>query len=181
MTTRRQWLQTSANGNLQVEIWYLNEAGIAAATAGAVWCHDFIVTWSGAPINERFVAFTLKDVNQVSPVRDFDGANNASATTIAAAPSLRSLSRPHNARRDFSFGSESATLSPAATNLRAQAAPIALTAFAMMMDRPVTGSAYAVFRPDAKAPPLGEAPASLNANLIFRSMCRPFAIARSDP
>ena len=75
--------QTSANGNLQVEIWYLNEAGIAAATAGAVWCHDFIVTWSGAPINERFVAFTLKDVNQVSPVRDFDGANNASATTIA--------------------------------------------------------------------------------------------------
>lgn len=75
--------QTSANGNLQVEIWYLNEAGIAAATAGAVWCHDFTVTWSAAPLNERFVAFTLKDVNQVTPVVDFDGANNASATTIA--------------------------------------------------------------------------------------------------
>ncbi len=75
--------QTSANGNLQVEIWYLNEAGITVATAGAVWCHDFVVTWDAAPINERFVAFTLKDVNQASPVGDFDGANNASATTIA--------------------------------------------------------------------------------------------------
>ncbi len=75
--------QTSANRNLQVEIWFLNEAGIAAATAGAVWCHDFIVTWDATPISERFVAFTLKDVNQVSPVGDFDGANNASATTIA--------------------------------------------------------------------------------------------------
>ena len=75
--------QTSANGNLQVEIWYLNEAGIAAATAGFVWCHDFIVTWDAVPIAERFVAYTLKDVDQASPVADFDGANDANNTTIA--------------------------------------------------------------------------------------------------
>ncbi len=75
--------QTSANGNLQVEIWYLNEVGIAAATAGAIWCRDFVVTWNGVPVVERFFAFTLKDVNQASPVADFDGANDPGSTTIA--------------------------------------------------------------------------------------------------
>ncbi|GAB1446163.1 hypothetical protein MASR2M41_19190 [Flammeovirgaceae bacterium] len=75
--------QVSVNSNLQVEIWYLDEAGIVAATAGAVWCRDFAVTWSAAPTNERFVAFTLKDVNQVSPVSDFDGANDTGSSTIA--------------------------------------------------------------------------------------------------
>lgn len=67
----------AGSDDLRAEIWYLNEAGINAAAAN---CNNFIVNWSGAVTNETFAAYTLKDVDQTTPV----------ATTGSAAPAANS-------------------------------------------------------------------------------------------
>ena len=50
----------------RTELWYLNEAGIAAAVG-----NTFSVTWGGsAPSNPMYAAATYADVNQSSPILD---------------------------------------------------------------------------------------------------------------
>lgn len=67
----------SGSNDLRAEIWYLNEAGINAAAAN---CNNFTVNWSGAVTTETFAVYTLKDVDQATPV----------ATTGSAAPAANS-------------------------------------------------------------------------------------------
>lgn len=70
--------QGSGGNDLRTEIWYLNEAGINAATG---FCNNFIVTWSGAT-TEAFTVVTLKDVDQTTPVAATGtGSPNADGTT----------------------------------------------------------------------------------------------------
>ncbi len=65
---------------LRGEIWYLNEAGISAARGSC--SYNFVVTWSAGPTNEVFTAFTLKDIDQTTPVAAVNSAE-ASATNLA--------------------------------------------------------------------------------------------------
>ena len=70
---------------LRTEIWYLKEAGIRAAS-GYCTAYDIIVTWSAAPTNEAFSVFTVKDVDQTTPVpagTSTGGGANAGVTTTA--------------------------------------------------------------------------------------------------
>jgi hypothetical protein len=69
----------SGAGGLQGEIWYLNEAGISAARGSC--SYNFVVTWTAGPTNEAFTAFTLKDVDQTTPVA---AVNSASTNNVAA-------------------------------------------------------------------------------------------------
>lgn len=62
------------------EIWYLNESGISAARGACNY--NFVVTWSTGPTAEAFVALTLKDVDQTSPITASNGAT-ANATTVS--------------------------------------------------------------------------------------------------
>jgi hypothetical protein len=61
----------------RIELWYLNETGIVAATG-----NTFVVTYGGAtPSAKHFAAATFKNVDQTAPI--FDHAVNA---TSAATP-----------------------------------------------------------------------------------------------
>lgn len=68
----------SGSNDLRAEIWYLNEAGINAAVAN---CNDFVVTWSGAVTTETFAVYTLKDVDQATPVAA-TGSAAVTSTTV---------------------------------------------------------------------------------------------------
>lgn len=73
--------RTHASGVVQrTDIWYLNEAGISAARGSCN--HNFIVTWSSAPTNEVFAAFTVKDIDQTTPVAASNSAGNNTIATI---------------------------------------------------------------------------------------------------
>jgi hypothetical protein len=66
------------SGNItRTEIWYLNEAGISAARSACNF--NFVVTWSSAPTNEVFAAFTLKDIDQTTPVAAVNSAQSGAA------------------------------------------------------------------------------------------------------
>lgn len=65
---------------LRTDIWYLNEAGISAARGACSF--NFVVTWSSAPTNEVFAAFTLKDIDQTTPVAASNSAGGNNITTI---------------------------------------------------------------------------------------------------
>lgn len=65
---------------IRTEIWYLNEAGISAARGACSF--NFVVTWSSAPTNEVFAAFTLKDIDQTTPVAASNSAGGNNITTI---------------------------------------------------------------------------------------------------
>jgi hypothetical protein len=71
----------SGGGGLQGEIWYLNEAGISAARGSC--SYNFIVTWTAGPTNEAFTAFTLKDVDQTTPVAVVNSASTNNVATQA--------------------------------------------------------------------------------------------------
>ena len=59
----------------RVELWYLNEAGIAAASG-----NTFSVTWGGAaPTQPMYAAATYENVNQSTPIAD--SASNSTDTT----------------------------------------------------------------------------------------------------
>ncbi len=57
------WVASATSGStpVTVEVWVLNEAGIAAATDST-----FVPTWTGAVANENESSFFLGDVNQSS-------------------------------------------------------------------------------------------------------------------
>lgn len=74
----------SGSNDLRAEIWYLNEAGINAASAN---CNTFVVTWSAGITTETFAVYTLKDVNQTTPVATTNGAAPAANNTVVALPS----------------------------------------------------------------------------------------------
>ncbi len=59
----------------RVELWYLNDAGIAAASGST-----FSVTWGGtAPVDPMYAAATYENVNQSTPISD--SASNSTDTT----------------------------------------------------------------------------------------------------
>ncbi|HRG10952.1 MAG TPA: hypothetical protein PLJ08_20435, partial [Cyclobacteriaceae bacterium] len=71
--------RTQASGVVQrTDIWYLNEVGISAARSSCTY--NFVVTWSSAPTNEVFAAFTLKDIDQTTPVAAVNSAQSGTAT-----------------------------------------------------------------------------------------------------
>jgi hypothetical protein len=66
---------TVVNAQDRIELWYLKETGIAAATA-----NTFVVTYgSGTPSNQLFAATTYKNVDQTTPVP----ASNVNSTNAA--------------------------------------------------------------------------------------------------
>jgi hypothetical protein len=76
-------VQSSGGGGgvLRGEIWYLDEVGISAARGSCTY--DFVVTWSSGPTTEGFAAFTLKDVDQTTPVADVNSAGQNNTTNLA--------------------------------------------------------------------------------------------------
>jgi hypothetical protein len=54
---------SSGNYDSVTEVWYLNEAGIAAASGST-----FSVTWNGAPTGERYMSGFYTGVNQTTPI-----------------------------------------------------------------------------------------------------------------
>lgn len=75
---------TSGGCSGRVELWYLNEAGIQAASG-----NTFIVTWSGGPPSApAYAAITYKNVSQTTPI-----ATSATAVgTSTPNPITRSVS-----------------------------------------------------------------------------------------
>ncbi|MBT1697379.1 T9SS type A sorting domain-containing protein [Fulvivirgaceae bacterium PWU4] len=70
----------TGNNDTRAEIWYLNEAGINAASAS---CNNIVVSWNNTPTNETITAFTLKNVDQTAIITDSDGtALGANGTTV---------------------------------------------------------------------------------------------------
>ena len=68
----------------RTEIWYLNEAGIAAAGSST-----YVVTWGGsAPASPKYSSATYGNVDQASPIvhhignSDDDGSPNPMTTTV---------------------------------------------------------------------------------------------------
>ena len=60
----------------RVELWYIDEAGIAAASG-----NTFAVTWGGSsPGRQMFAAATYEDVNQSTPISDSSSAQTGSST-----------------------------------------------------------------------------------------------------
>jgi hypothetical protein len=67
---------TVVNGSDRIELWYLKEAGITAATA-----NTFVVTYGGTtPSNQLFAAATYRNVDQTAPV-SASGVNSVNAAT----------------------------------------------------------------------------------------------------
>ncbi|MBX2970473.1 MAG: T9SS type A sorting domain-containing protein [Cyclobacteriaceae bacterium] len=81
LTQARTQVGTGGGGGnqLRTDIWYLNEAGISSARGAC--SYNFEVNWSTATGNEVFAAFTLKDVDQTTPVSAVNGGHTAVATT----------------------------------------------------------------------------------------------------
>jgi hypothetical protein len=67
------------------EVWYLNEAGIRAATGTS-----FTVTWSGTAdlFEPYYSAVTLRNVNQVTPIGDTSSNGTETANPIQVAAAL---------------------------------------------------------------------------------------------
>ncbi len=68
------------------EVWYLDEAGIQAATGTG-----FAVTWTGAApdqLNEMYSAVTLRNVDQATPIGDISSAATTTANPIQVAAAL---------------------------------------------------------------------------------------------
>lgn len=72
----------TGSNDIRTEIWYLNEAGINAASS---FCNDFTVTWSSAPTAESFTAITLEDTDQATPVANSNGTSNTGGTNTTIA------------------------------------------------------------------------------------------------
>ncbi|MFN3839908.1 MAG: T9SS type A sorting domain-containing protein [Cyclobacteriaceae bacterium] len=85
--------------DLRAEIWYLDEAGINAASG---YCNDFVVTWSGAT-TEVFTVVTLQDVDQATPVAatgtGSPAAGGTTATTSGMAAGVNDISYYASATR----------------------------------------------------------------------------------
>ncbi len=98
----------TGSNDLRAEIWYLNEAGINNASAN---CNNFVVTWSGAT-TEAFTVFTLKDVDQTTPIAatgtGSPAADGTTTTTAAMAAGVNDISCYASATR-----ANSATHTPA--------------------------------------------------------------------
>ena len=70
----------------RTELWYLDEAGIQAATGST-----FSVTWSGDPpfeLEEYFAAVTLEGVDQSSPIGDTSTNSTTTANPIQTSGTL---------------------------------------------------------------------------------------------
>lgn len=70
----------------RVELWYLDEVGIQAATGST-----FSVTWSGDPpyeLEEHYAAVTLENVDQISPIGDSSTNGTTTANPIQTSSSL---------------------------------------------------------------------------------------------
>ena len=64
--------------NIRAELWYLNEAGIQAATGST-----FSLTYSnGSPTNSRHAAVTYRTVDQTTPIGDSDFNSTLSSDPI---------------------------------------------------------------------------------------------------
>jgi hypothetical protein len=74
--TRVDGALAGTNSRVRIEIWYLNEAGIAAATNGT-----FAVTYNGAPPGTQlFAAATYRNVDQTTPITA-SSINSTNAST----------------------------------------------------------------------------------------------------
>jgi hypothetical protein len=75
--------QTSdaANPSLTTAVYYLNEAGITAATDGA----NLVVTWSGAPTVQQEWAVFLQNVNQAAPYAYLQQSTSTTTNITASA------------------------------------------------------------------------------------------------
>ncbi len=69
----------TGGGSLRGEIWYLNESGISSARSGC--SYNFVVNWTAGPTDEAFTAFTLKDVDQTTPLAV---SNSGTANNVAS-------------------------------------------------------------------------------------------------
>lgn len=70
----------------RTELWYLDEAGIQAATG-----NTFSVTWAGDPpfeLEEYYAAVTLQDVDQINPIGDSSTNSTTTANPIQTSSSL---------------------------------------------------------------------------------------------
>ena len=70
----------------RTELWYLDEAGIQAATGST-----FSVTWAGDPpfeLEEYYAAVTLEDVDQNSPIGDSSTNGTTTANPIQTSSAL---------------------------------------------------------------------------------------------
>ena len=70
----------------RTELWYLDEAGIQAATGSS-----FTPTWSGDPpfeLEEYFAAVTLENVDQSAPIGDTSTSSTTSSNPIQIASAL---------------------------------------------------------------------------------------------
>jgi hypothetical protein len=73
--TRADGAIAGTNSRVRIEIWYLNESGIAAATNGF-----FAVTYNGGtPGTQHFAAATFRNVDQTAPI--FASSINATNAT----------------------------------------------------------------------------------------------------
>jgi hypothetical protein len=74
--TRANGVVVGTNSRVRIEIWYLNEAGIAAATNGT-----FAVTYGGGtPGTQHFAAATFRNVDQTGPI-SASSVNSINAAT----------------------------------------------------------------------------------------------------
>lgn len=75
----------SSSNDLRTEVWYLKDAGISAAASA---CNNIVVTWSGgySPSSQVVTAFTLKDVDQTTPVAATNTAAPATSGTTVTLP-----------------------------------------------------------------------------------------------
>ena len=69
----------------RLEMWYLDEAGIAAASG-----NTFVITgWTGTdPADELYDAVTLENVDQATPIGDFSPGNIADAPAVQIGTAL---------------------------------------------------------------------------------------------
>ncbi|MBN8575844.1 MAG: T9SS type A sorting domain-containing protein [Cytophagales bacterium] len=70
----------AVSGIMRTDLWYLNEAGISAARGGCSF--NVVVTWSVAPLLEAVAIMTLQNVDQTSPVVNFNSGTNADGTLV---------------------------------------------------------------------------------------------------
>ncbi|MBN8703604.1 MAG: tail fiber domain-containing protein [Bacteroidetes bacterium] len=74
---------TSNGEETHLEIWYLGEAGIAAATSS-----NFAFTWSGGFDAQIYAVASFQYVDQASPVADFETIGSTSTATLTFSSTL---------------------------------------------------------------------------------------------
>jgi hypothetical protein len=73
--TRINGVAVGTTSRVRIELWYLKQAGIVAATNGT-----FVVTYGGAnPTSQHFAAATFRNIDQVAPIL----ASNVNSTNAA--------------------------------------------------------------------------------------------------